>query len=105
MDGHSDRAKHHDMNGRGYLLWVVDRVQAAADATRADYFRAVLEQERSELQVTLSGQVKALTACMTTDKMRALRYFRQCIRVTEPEREIRLIDRMVATLDKRFPDQ
>jgi hypothetical protein len=79
------------------------RSAADADARQAEYFRDFFARERRELVSDLSAYVTRLTVSMTTGSAGDVRQIRRCIRVTETE--IRAIDRMVAALDYRFPDE
>jgi hypothetical protein len=74
-----------------------------ADAARADYFRIFLERERAELEGLKAKQVKQLTECLTTGAMRYISDARRRVRMTEDE--LRCVERMVAALDQRFPDE
>jgi hypothetical protein len=74
-----------------------------ADAAQADYFRTFLEHERSELDTLRAKDVKQLTECMTNGATRYVGAVRPQIRTTEDV--IRAIDRMMAALDERFPDE
>jgi hypothetical protein len=78
-------------------------LQALADAAQAVYFRGHLQQERADLTVELVHYTKTLTACMDAGDMRRVGDLRWRIRTIEGT--LRNIDRMVAALDDRFPDQ
>jgi hypothetical protein len=53
--------------------------------------------------VLRAKQVKQLTECMTTGGMHYVSVARRRVRVTEDA--LRRIERMVAALDRRFPDE
>jgi hypothetical protein len=73
-----------------------------ADAAQADYFRIFLERERAELEGLKAKQVKQLAECRTTG---AMRYISDARRRVMTEDELRCVERMVAALDQRFPDE
>jgi hypothetical protein len=76
---------------------------AIADVMQAGYFRAFLGDERAELRSYLAVQVKALTARAATGDVRGVSQVRRSVRAAE--NELKAIDRMVAALDWRFPDE
>lgn len=77
--------------------------QALADAAQAVYFRGYLQQERADLAIELAHYTNTLTAYTVAGEMRRVSDLRQHIRTIE--RALHKIDRMVAALDHRFPDE
>jgi hypothetical protein len=84
------------MLGRHHLAGVADMAQA-------EYYRGVLEQEKSELQALLAVQTRQLTRCMAVDAVAAASDERRAICRTE--RDLGVIDRMLRALGRRFPDE
>ena len=80
-----------------------EQLQAWADAAQADYSRSHLHKQRAELSAELAKQAKRMTHFMATGDMRPVsdiwRY------ICNVESELHTIDRLVAALDHRFPDE
>jgi hypothetical protein len=78
-------------------------LHALADAAQAVYFRGHLQQEHADLAIELAHYTKTLTDYMVAGDMRPVSDLRRHIRTIE--RALQKIDRMVAALDDRFPDE
>jgi hypothetical protein len=90
----------------GYLSRVLERVRESlirADAMQASYFRAFLEQERTDLDQFRGEHIKRLHMCMSSGATRLAGHHRRSIRETEIE--IHNVERMLRALDFRFPHQ
>ena len=61
-----------------------ERTAALADAMQADYYRGLVDQERSELARELAKHVKNLTGCMTGGDVGGVSVIRRSIRDSEP---------------------
>lgn len=60
-----------------------ERAAALADAMQADYYRGLVDQERSELARELAKHVKNLTGCMTAGDVGEVSVIRRSIRDAE----------------------
>lgn len=73
----------------------------SADVMQAEYFRDFFAQERLDLEARLASHTRRLTECTTVGDMTLISHVRYAIR--QAESELRVIDRMVAGLNGRFP--
>lgn len=80
----------------------MEEIAAEADLMQARAFTAQLTAQRRDLQHQLSRHVQSLTAANQVGDSRSAAAARRLIR--EVETDLRHIDRMLRTIQHRFPD-
>ena len=76
---------------------------AAADKLQAQLLRRHLSNERADLAGQLGKHARLLNEAVTSGHLQEVSYLRR--RVLRLENEVREINRLIAALDKRFPDE
>lgn len=81
--------------GYGTQVTLTDRATIAADAQQAAYFRAELTTERNQLMEGIAKRRAIIERRAYASSVRA--------DATRAEAEVRYLDRLIASIDRRFP--
>ncbi|MDH6243631.1 hypothetical protein M2432_001266 [Mycobacterium sp. OTB74] len=84
-------------------MWGQHHPTGVADKAQAQYYRAFLEQKKSELEELLAVQALRLTMCTNGGELTSISQAR--VAISKTVGDLGAIDRMLRALGRRFPDE